>query len=102
MAVPSIRQTQNQEMITIGGGWKQCLFANQISRHHTPSVRAQYEQIGGSSIDKYTDIQGSLLGGLHPSSAPHKNYVLPQHLSDDGSSMNRLWRTRRFFRWARA
>ena len=79
------RLFSDPEMITLGGGWKQRLFANQISKRRAPSVRAQYEQIGGSPIGKYTDMQGAamcrMLDHLHPSSAPHKNYTCFRYIS---------------------
>ena len=49
------------------------------SKGRTPKVEAQYEQIGGSPIRKWTEYQGNemcrLLDETRPESAPHKAYI---------------------------
>eukprot|EP01084_Bolivina_argentea_P268992 457032_1 len=73
------RLFSDSEIITLGGGLKQKLFADFISKRRTPKVQAQYEEIGGSPIQKYTDIQGEqickILDEISPSTAPHKSYT---------------------------
>lgn len=50
-----------------------------LARRRTPKVQKQYEQIGGSPIRKWTELQGrgmvEALDRLSPETAPHKAYV---------------------------
>jgi len=73
------RLFSDSEMITLGGGYKQKLFADFISKRRAPKVEEQYALIGGSPIQKYTDLQGEamckILDDISPSAAPHKAYT---------------------------
>lgn len=73
------RLFSDSEIITLGGGMKQRLFADFVSKRRAPKVQAQYEQIGGSPIQHYTDLQGQemceILDRISPESAPHKSYT---------------------------
>lgn len=50
-----------------------------LAKRRTPSVSKQYEEIGGSPIRKWTDIQGKamteLLDEISPETAPHKHFI---------------------------
>mmetsp|Transcript_33916 Transcript_33916/g.88988 ORF Transcript_33916/g.88988 Transcript_33916/m.88988 type:complete len:411 (-) Transcript_33916:88-1320(-) len=57
----------------------QSILGNYIAKRRTPKVQAQYEEIGGSPIRKWTTQQGDemcrLLDQMRPESAPHKAYT---------------------------
>ena len=73
------RLFSDSEIIPFGGGFPQKLLADFVSKRRTPKVQAQYEQIGGSPIQKFTDLQGEemckILDKTSPSTAPHKAYT---------------------------
>lgn len=50
-----------------------------IAKRRTPKITAQYQQIGGSPIKKWTELQGAemcrKLDELSPDTAPHKYYI---------------------------
>eukprot|EP00038_Savillea_parva_P015579 m.14385 g.14385 ORF g.14385 m.14385 type:complete len:406 (+) comp3147_c0_seq1:83-1300(+) len=57
----------------------QNVLGNFIAKRRTPKVAAQYEQIGGSPIRRWTEHQGAemcrILDETRPESAPHKAYT---------------------------
>jgi ferrochelatase len=69
----------DQDIIDLGGGWKQKLFGELVSKRRTPKVQEQYELIGGSPIGRWTKYQGERMAALldeqRPESAPHKAYT---------------------------
>eukprot|EP01083_Nonionella_stella_P156882 508571_1 len=79
------RLFSDSEIITLGGGWKQKVFADFVSKRRAPKVQLQYEQIGGSPIQKYTDLQGQemckILDTLSPQTAPHKAYTCFRYIA---------------------
>eukprot|EP00039_Didymoeca_costata_P012679 m.183628 g.183628 ORF g.183628 m.183628 type:complete len:423 (-) comp15548_c0_seq1:4409-5677(-) len=78
------------DIIELGGGAFQKLLAKFITSRRTPKVQDQYEQIGGSPIKKWTQLQGEkmceILDAERPESAPHKAYTAFRYaepLTDD-------------------
>ena len=73
------RLFSDSDIIPFGGGLIQKVFADTISKTRTPKVQKQYEEIGGSPIQKYTDLQGQemckILDKISPQTAPHKSYT---------------------------
>lgn len=69
----------DSDIIDLGGGWKQKLFGEIVSKRRTPKVQEQYKLIGGSPITHWTKFQGErmveLLDKQRPESAPHKAYT---------------------------
>jgi len=67
------------DIIQLGGGWFQKMLGTFIAKRRTPKVQAQYEQIGGSPIRKWTEFQGEkmceILDKTSPDTAPHKPYI---------------------------
>lgn len=63
----------------IGLGPFQNILGPLIAKRRTPAISKQYEEIGGSPIRKWTEIQGQemvkLLDRMSPETAPHKFYI---------------------------
>ena len=72
-----------------------------ISKRRTPKIEAQYAQIGGSPIRKWTEQQGAemckRLDKLSPQTAPHK--VKGNSSNREGNSGRRGAASARFVRW---
>ena len=75
----------DNDIIDLGGGWLQQQIGSRVSRRRAPKVAAQYEQIGGSPIRKWTEYQGrrmcDVLDELRPESAPHRAYTAFRYVS---------------------
>lgn len=60
------------------GRW-QNIIGPLLAKRRTPKIEKQYQNIGGSPIRKWTEIQGAemikRLDALSPSTAPHKFYI---------------------------
>mmetsp|Transcript_18012 Transcript_18012/g.31838 ORF Transcript_18012/g.31838 Transcript_18012/m.31838 type:complete len:419 (-) Transcript_18012:1031-2287(-) len=73
------------DIIDLGGGKLQEWLGDFVSTRRTPKVQAQYEEIGGSPIRKWTEHQGKemckILDKVRPESAPHKAYTAFRYAS---------------------
>lgn len=73
------RLFQDNDIIEFGGGIVQKILGGFIAKKRTPKVQAQYEEINGSPIRRWTEIQGEamckLLDQQSPATAPHKPYI---------------------------